>query len=149
MTNAFFDKIEDYRDIEALDIFHDFTERKGFTAKETLELLRLKSRDNARTPMQWDDSANAGFTQGTPWIAVNENYKEINAKECMNDSDSVFSYYQKLIRLRHEMPIITEGIYELLDTDNESIYTYLRKGEKESASCNCKFYRGKAYVSSG
>lgn len=132
MTNAFFDKIEDYRDIEALDIFHDFTERKGFTAKETLELLRLKSRDNARTPMQWDDSANAGFTQGTPWIAVNENYKEINAKECMNDSDSVFSYYQKLIRLRHEMPIITEGIYELLDADNESIYTYLRKGEKES-----------------
>lgn len=132
MTNAFFDKIEDYRDIEALDIFRDFTERKGFTAKDTLELLRLKSRDNARTPMQWDASENAGFTEGTPWIAVNENYKEINAKACLEDPDSVFYYYQKLIRLRHEIPVITDGVYELLDAENEKVYTYLRKSEKET-----------------
>ena len=132
MTNAFFDTIEEYRDIEALDIFRDFTERKGFTEKDTLELLRLKSRDNARTPMQWDDSENAGFTKGTPWIAVNGNYREINAKACMADSDSVFAYYQKLIRLRHEMPIITDGIYELLDAKNENVYTYLRKSEEEA-----------------
>lgn len=132
MTNAFFDKIEDYRDIEALDIFKDFTGRKGFSEEETLELLRLKSRDNSRTPMQWNASENAGFTEGTPWISVIPNYKEINAKACMEDPDSVFYYYQKLIKLRHELPIITEGEYKLLDPDNEKIYTYLRKGEDET-----------------
>ena len=132
MTNAFFDKIEDYRDIEALDIFKDFTERKGFSEADTLELLRLKSRDNARTPMQWDDSEKAGFTEGTPWISVNPNHREINAKACLEDENSVFYYYQKLIKLRHEMPIITDGVYELLDADNEQLYTYLRRGKKET-----------------
>lgn len=132
MTNAFFDKIEDYRDIEALDIFKDFTERKGFSEADTLELLRLKSRDNARTPMQWDDSEKAGFTEGTPWISVNPNHREINAKACLEDENSVFYYYQKLIKLRHEMPIITDGVYELLDADNEQVYTYLRRGKNES-----------------
>ena len=132
MTNAFFDKIEDYRDIEALDIFKDFTERKGFSEADTLELLRLKSRDNARTPMQWDDSEKAGFTEGTPWISVNPNHREINAKACLGDENSVFYYYQKLIKLRHEMPIITDGVYELLDADNEQVYTYLRRGKNET-----------------
>lgn len=132
MTNAFFDKIEDYRDLEAIDIFKDFTGRKGFSEKDTLELLRLKSRDNARTPMQWDDTRHAGFTEGTPWIDVNPNYTEINAEKCLEDSDSVFYYYQKLVKLRHEVPVITDGEYELLDAENEKIYTYLRKGENES-----------------
>lgn len=132
MTNAFFDKIEDYRDIEALDIFKDFTERKGFSEADTLELLRLKSRDNARTPMQWDDSEKAGFTEGTPWISVNPNHREINAKACLEDENSVFYYYQKLIKLRHEMPIIIDGVYELLDADNEQVYTYLRRGKNET-----------------
>lgn len=132
MTNAFFDKIEDYRDIEALDIFKDFTERKGFSEADTLELLRLKSRDNARTPMQWDESEKAGFTEGTPWISVNPNHREINAKACLEDQNSVFYYYQKLIKLRHEMPIITDGVYELLDADNEQVYTYLRRGKNET-----------------
>lgn len=132
MTNAFFDKIEDYRDIEALDIFKDFTERKGFSEADTLELLRLKSRDNARTPMHWDDSEKAGFTEGTPWISVNPNHREINAKACLEDENSVFYYYQKLIKLRHEMPIITDGVYELLDADNEQVYTYLRRGKNET-----------------
>ena len=132
MTNAFFDKIEDYRDLDAIDIFKDFTGRKGFSEKDTLELLRLKSRDNARTPMQWDDTRHAGFTEGTPWIDVNPNYTEINAEKCLEDSDSVFYYYQKLVKLRHEVPVITDGEYELLDAENEKIYTYLRKGENES-----------------
>ena len=132
MTNAFFDKIEDYRDLEAIDIFKDFTGRKGFSEKDTLELLRLKSRDNARTPMQWDDTRHAGFTEGTPWIDVNPNYTEINAEKCLEDSDSVFYYYQKLVKLRHEVPVITDGEYELLDAENEKIYMYLRKGENES-----------------
>ncbi len=82
--------------------------------------------------MQWDNTVNAGFTEGTPWIGVNKNCKEINVEQCLADQDSIFYYYQKLIQLRHEMPIITDGVYELLDKENESVYAYLRKGEKET-----------------
>ena len=139
MTNADFTKIEEYKDVEALDIFKDFTERKGFSKEDTLHLLHLKSRDNARTPMQWDASENAGFSEAQPWIRVNANYKKINAENALADSDSVFYYYQKLIALRHELPIITDGVYELLDAENEKIYAYLRKGEKESLIVLCNF----------
>ena len=139
MTNADFTKLEEYKDVEALDIFKDFTERKGFSKEDTLHLLHLKSRDNARTPMQWDASENAGFSEAQPWIRVNANYKKINAENALADSDSVFYYYQKLIALRHELPIITDGVYELLDAENEKIYAYLRKGEKESLIVLCNF----------
>ena len=84
-------------------------------------------RDNARTPMQWDDSPNAGFTVGQPWIKVNPSYKEINAKAALSDPDSVFYYYQKLIRLRHENPVIVYGVFEPLMEDSESVYAYKRK----------------------
>ena len=139
MTNAFFDKIEDYRDVEALDIFKDFTGRKGFSAKDTLELLRLKSRDNSRTPMQWNTEKNAGFTDGEPWIAVNDNYKTINAEVAVKDPESVFFYYKKLVQLRHEVPVITDGVYKLLDADNEKVYTYLRKNADETLLVICNF----------
>lgn len=139
MTNAHFDKIEDYRDVEALDIYKDFIERKGFSPEDTLHLLSLKSRDNARTPMQWNDSENAGFTSGTPWIAVNKNYKEINVEHTLADKNSIFYYYQKLIALRHEMPIITEGKYQLFDAENEKVYTYLRIDEEEELVVICNF----------
>ena len=139
MTNAFFDKIEDYRDVEALDIFKDFTERKGFSAKDTLELLRLKSRDNARTPMQWSAEKNAGFSEAEPWIAVNDNYKTINAEASVKDPESVFFYYKKLVQLRHEVPVITDGVYKLLDADNEKVYTYFRKNEDETLLVICNF----------
>lgn len=139
MTNAFFNKIEDYRDVEALDIFKDFTGRKGFSAKDTLELLRLKSRDNARTPMQWSAEKNAGFSEAEPWIAVNDNYKTINAEASVKDPKSVFSYYKKLVQLRHEIPVITNGVYKLLDADNEKVYTYLRKNEDETLLVICNF----------
>lgn len=99
----------------------------------------MKSRDNARTPMQWDASENAGFSEAQPWIRVNANYKRINTENALADSDSVFYYYQKLIALRHELPIITDGVYELLDAENEKIYAYLRKGEKESLIVLCNF----------
>lgn len=132
MINAKFTSIDQYRDIEALDTFQDFTERKGISKEETLKRLALKSRDMARTPMQWSGEAAAGFTSGTPWIEVNPNYKEINAEACLKDDDSVFCYYQKLIRLRHSVPIITEGKYRLLDPENEQVYSYLRIGEKET-----------------
>ena len=139
MTNAFFNKIEDYRDVEALDIFKDFTGRKGFSAKDTLELLRLKSRDNARTPMQWSTEENAGFSEAEPWIAVNDNYKTINAETAVKDPKSVFSYYKKLVQLRHEVSVITDGVYKLLDADNEKVYTYLRKNEDETLLVICNF----------
>lgn len=139
MTNAFFNKIEDYRDVEALDIFKDFTGRKGFSAKDTLELLRLKSRDNARTPMQWNAEKNAGFSEAEPWIAVNDNYKTINAEASVKDPKSVFSYYKKLVQLRHEVSVITDGVYKLLDADNEKVYTYLRKNEDETLLVICNF----------
>lgn len=139
MTNAFFNKIEDYRDVEALDIFKDFTGRKSFSTKDTLELLRLKSRDNARTPMQWSTEKNAGFSEAEPWIAVNDNYKTINAEASVKDPKSVFSYYKKLVQLRHEVPVITDGVYKLLDADNEKVYTYLRKNEDETLLVICNF----------
>lgn len=139
MTNAFFDKIEDYRDVEAIDIFHDFTQRKGFSAEDTLELLRLKSRDNARTPMQWTSEKNAGFTTGNPWIAVNKNHETINAESAMADPDSVFYYYKKLIDLRHRMPVITDGDYVLLDADNEQVYAYVRENQDQKLLIICNF----------
>ena len=139
MTNADFTEISEYRDLEALDIYKDFTERKGMSSEYILDCLQRKSRDNARTPMQWDDSANAGFTTGTPWIRTTGNYKTINAKACLSDKDSVFYYYQKLIRLRHELPVITDGRYELVDAENENVYTFLRKGENESLLVVCNF----------
>lgn len=135
MTNADFTEISEYRDLEALDIYKDFTERKGMSSEYILDCLQRKSRDNARTPMQWDDSANAGFTTGTPWIRTTGNYKTINAKACLSDKDSVFYYYQKLIRLRHELPIITDVRYELVDAENENVYTFLRKGGERKPSC--------------
>ena len=119
MANADFTEISEYRDLEALDIYKDFTDRKGMSSEYILDCLQRKSRDNARTPMQWDDSANAGFTTGTPWIRTTGNYKTINAKACLSDKDSVFYYYQKLIRLRHELPVITDGRYELVDAETE------------------------------
>ena len=89
----------------------EYTESGLMTEEEMLNCLKMISRDNARTPMQWDDSANAGFTMGTPWISVNKNYTQINAKAALEDKDSVFYYYQKLIRLRHQYEVIVEGVF--------------------------------------
>lgn len=139
MTNGAFRSPEDYRDLEALDIYHDFTERKGLTPEYTLACLGRKSRDNARTPMQWDASENAGFTKGKPWIGVNPNCKQINAEAAIADPDSVFYYYQKLIRLRHELPVLTDGRYILIDGANEKVYSYLRKSFDDTLLVVCNF----------
>jgi Glycosidases len=96
-----------------------------------MKSIYLKSRDNARTPMPWSQAENAGFTKGTPWIKLNPNYKEINVQDTLRDKNSVFYYYQKLISLRHTLPIITNGKYVLLDKDNESTYSYLRESDKQ------------------
>lgn len=138
MTNAYFDKLEDYRDIESINAFHQYVDNGLVKAEDMMRYLKEISRDNARTPMQWDDSRNAGFTTGTPWIRVNPNYKEINAAACTADPDSVFHYYQELIRLRHTLPIIVYGKFEGLLEDSETIYAYRRllDGQVLTVACN-------------
>lgn len=139
MTNVYFDKLEDYRDIESINYFKEFTESGLMTPKHMMKCLMLRSRDNARTPMQWDDSKQAGFTEGEPWIKVNPNYKKINAAQQLEDPDSVFHYYQKLIRLRKEKDIIVYGEFEPLYREDEQIFAYTRKQDQEKLLTVCNF----------
>lgn len=138
MTNAYFDRLEDYRDIESINAFHQYVDSGLVTAEDMMRYLKEISRDNARTPMQWDDSRNAGFTTGTPWINVNPNYPKINAQAAVADPDSVFHYYQELIRLRHTLPFIVYGKFEGLLEDSETIYAYRRllDGQVLTVACN-------------
>ena len=138
MTNVYFDKLEDYRDIESINAFHQYVDSGIVKAEDMMRYLKEISRDNARTPMQWDDSKNAGFTDGTPWINVNPNYKEINAKAAVADPNSVFHYYQELIKLRHTLPIIVYGKFQGLLEDSETIYAYNRllDGQVLTVACN-------------
>jgi oligo-1,6-glucosidase len=126
MTNVRFPSIEDYRDIETLNMYKEHVEEYGEDPQTVMEKIYYKGRDNARTPMQWDDSENAGFTTGTPWIQVNPNYKEINAKAALADPNSVFHYYKKLIQLRKQHDIIVYGTYNLILEDDPYIYAYTR-----------------------
>ena len=139
MTNVYFDKLEDYRDIESINFFTELTESGLMTPEYMMKCLMLRSRDNARTPMQWDDSAQAGFTDGAPWIKVNPNYKEINAAQQLEDPNSIFYYYQKLIRLRKEKDIIVYGGFETLYRDDEQIFAYIRRQAQEKLLTVCNF----------
>ena len=139
MTNIYFGKLEDYRDIESINYFKEFTESGLMTPEHMMKCLMLRSRDNARTPMQWDDSKQAGFTEGEPWIKVNPNYKKINAAQQFEDPDSVFHYYQKLIRLRKEKDIIVYGEFEPLYREDEQIFAYTRKQDQEKLLTVCNF----------
>ena len=138
MTNVPFQGIEDFRDIESINAFRDLTGR-GMDEETVLRYIRYKSRDNARTPFQWDDSQAAGFTTGTPWIMVNPNYKEINAKRALEEKDSVFYYYQKLIHLRKQYPVIVYGHYDLLLPDSRQLYVYTREYEGDRLLTICNF----------
>lgn len=140
MTNVPFGDISDFRDLDSINAYHELTAQGVFTEEEMLRFLRYKSRDNARTPFQWNDQENAGFTSGTPWIMVNPNYREINAQEQMAREDSVFHYYQKLIRLRKENAIIVYGTYDLLLPDDPELYVYTRTLEEEKLLVICNFY---------
>lgn len=139
MTNAGFESIEDYRDIESLNAYDELTRLRGVDTDEVIGYLKNVSRDNARTPIQWDDSENAGFTTGIPWISVNSNYKEINAAKQVNDPESVFSYYKKLIKLRHENDIVVYGRYELLEAESEELFAYTRTLGDEKLLVLCNF----------
>ena len=139
MTNCPFPTLEDLRDIESINAFHELTEAGKVNPEDMMRYIRLRGRDNARTPMQWDDGANAGFTTGTPWIMVNPNYTEINAKTEMEDPDSVFRYYQKIIGLRKKEKVMVYGTYQLLDPDNEKLYVYTRTLDNEKLLVICNF----------
>lgn len=137
MTNAPFGELSDFRDIESINAYHELTETGVMEPARMLECLRYKSRDNARTPMQWDASPNAGFTEGTPWIMVSPNYTELNAAEQLARPDSVFHFYQELIRLRHTHEIIVYGSYDLLLPDHPQIYAYTRTLGQQKLLCVC------------
>ncbi len=138
MTNVQM-SMEDYRDIETLNCYEERMSA-GYTKEEVMTSIYAKSRDNARTPMQWDVSEHAGFTTGTPWIKVNPNYEAINAKDEQADPDSVFNYYKKLVQLRKELPVITEGDYELLFEEDKDFFVYARKTETQQLYVVCNFY---------
>jgi oligo-1,6-glucosidase len=130
MTNVAFATIDDYRDIETLNIYHELVE-EGLDPEAVLAIIHAKSRDNARTPMQWDDGEHAGFTTGSPWINVNPNYQKINVESALADPNSIFYYYQKLIQLRKENPIIVYGTYDLILETHQEIYAFTRTLEAD------------------
>jgi len=138
MTNVRFESLDEYKDIESLNMYKERKE-KGYSHKEIMESIYAKGRDNARTPMQWDDSKNAGFTIGEPWIKVNPNYKEINAATQLKDENSIFNYYKKLIKIRKENPVAVYGRYDLILQENKEIFAYTRTLESEKLLVICNF----------
>jgi oligo-1,6-glucosidase len=126
MTNTAFETIEEYDDIEIHNFYREHVIEGECGHEEAMRMIRARGRDNARTPVQWSAEANAGFTSGTPWLKVNPNYTEINAEQALADPDSIFYYYQKLIRLRKEVPAVVYGSYDLILPDHEQIYAFTR-----------------------
>ncbi|MDF2503153.1 alpha-glucosidase [Clostridium sp.] len=141
MTNVKFKDIKDYRDIEIINMFKEKS-AQGIDKDILMNAIYAKGRDNARTPVQWDSSDNAGFTEGEPWIAVNSNYKEVNVEKALEDKNSIFYYYQKLIKLRKENEIIVYGDLEILDKENENIFAYTRSYNGEKLIVILNFYEG-------
>lgn len=130
MTNAHFQSLSDYQDLETINIFKQLvTDGKLIDSETMMRYIAFHSRDNARTPMQWNDSKNAGFSTHQPWLKVNANYPDINVENALADPDSVFYYYQKLIKLRHELPVITNGKFEVLpgNDQDQDVFVYTRK----------------------
>lgn len=126
MTNVRFGSIDQYRDIETLNMYREFAGRRGMAAEDVMAMIHAKSRDNARTPMQWDTRENAGFSTGTPWIGVNPNHTEINVAAAMADPDSVLHHYRRLIALRKELPVVVEGEYALVEDTDPRVYAFTR-----------------------
>lgn len=139
MTNPYFKDIEQYRDVESLNYFQILKEQ-GRSEEEVIKSLMEKSRDNSRTPMQWDSNKNSGFTTGTPWININDNYGEINVENSIKDRNSIFNYYKKLIKLRKEMDIIAYGSYEPVAKEHPKVFSYLRSFNNEKLLVLNNFY---------
>ncbi|GAA3637266.1 glycoside hydrolase family 13 protein [Microlunatus ginsengisoli] len=125
MTNTYYSEIAHYADLESIN-YHAEAVSLGLAAEAVMESIKIKSRDNARSPMQWNASTHAGFTEGIPWLAVNANYVTINAAAAVADPDSVFHHYRKLIALRHDHPVVVEGRFELLLADHDQLWAFTR-----------------------
>ncbi|MDA1667815.1 alpha,alpha-phosphotrehalase [Bacillus thuringiensis serovar kyushuensis] len=139
MTNPKFESIEQYRDVESLNIY-DIKLKEGLSKEEIVGILKQKSRDNSRTPMQWNEKMNSGFTTSTPWISAAENFKEINVEKALEDKESVFYHYKKLIQLRKTYDVITEGEYAILDKNDPKIWAYTRTTGSEVLLVINNFY---------
>ncbi|MFC0302567.1 alpha-glucosidase [Virgibacillus soli] len=131
MTNVKFPSIDDYKDIETLNMYKDKVVEQGLDHDKVMEAIYAKGRDNARTPMQWNDENHAGFTTGIPWIQVNPNYPKINVAQQLKEEDSIFHYYKKLIQLRKANDVVVYGKYDLLLPESEKVYAYTRTLENE------------------
>lgn len=131
MTNYPFKTIKDFDDIEVKGFWHDYVETGKVKPEEFLQNVRLTSRDNSRTPFQWDGGKNAGFTTGKPWLKINPNYQQINAASQVNNPSSVYQYYRQMINIRHNIPALTYGAYTDLDPKNDTVYAYTRSLGKE------------------
>ena len=143
MTNVRFEDINEYNDIETLNMYKDRIS-KGYSHDEIMASIYAKGRDNARTPMQWDSTENAGFTTGKPWLAVNRNYKFINAEDCLQDKDSIFYHYKKLINIRKHNDTIIYGDYKLLLPEDKNIFAYSRELNGDKIVVVCNFYHNEA-----
>lgn len=139
MTNPYFERIDQYRDVESLNMYKEMREQ-GMTEEEVMTILKQKSRDNSRTPVQWSGEENAGFTSGTPWIETAGNFKEINAEAAQQDNDSLFYYYQTLIDLRKKEELMREGSYRLLMADHPELFVYIREYAGEALVVVNNFY---------
>ena len=140
MTNPHYADISQYQDVESINMYDIMVNQQGVAKDDMLAILAQKSRDNSRTPMQWNTEANAGFTKGQPWLEVAGNYKEVNAAYAVDDQNSVFYFYQKLIQLRKEVPVITTGDYTDLLPEHEKVFCYARSDNKQTLICVNNYY---------
>lgn len=139
MSNTVFRTIADCRDVEERNAYHEMVDLQGMTPEEMMRRINNVGRDQCRTPMQWDDSAQAGFTAGTPWIGVNPNYPEINAAAEEKDPDSVLWFYRRLLQVRKNCPTVQNGHFTLLEPDSEEAFCYTRTGAAETLLVLCSF----------
>ena len=146
MSNVAFERIEDYRDIESLNFHRVATTERGWTPEQALAAIHTKGRDNARTPMPWNGSDQAGFSSGRPWIALHPNAPEVNAAQALADPNSVFHYYRALIALRKQLPVLVAGRHELLLPGHEQLYAYLRCLDQQRLLVLCNFGAGELAV---
>lgn len=148
MTNTDFTDISQFRDVESLN-HYEILQQKGLSKEDAFRIIQIHSRDNGRTPMQWNGENHGGFTKGMPWIGVNENYSKINAQSQLHDETSIFNYYKKLVALRKELDIIAYGDIRPLDVRHPSIIAYERIYGEEKMLVVCNFYKTEVVWDSG
>ncbi|MDU2672746.1 MAG: alpha,alpha-phosphotrehalase [Clostridium sp.] len=139
MTNPYFESIQEYRDVESIN-YYNILKKQGESTDKVLDILRSKSRDNSRTPIQWNDKENSGFTTGTPWIPVGRSYKEVNAEKAVKDSNSIFNHYKKLIELRKEYDVISKGNIKMILESHKKVIAYVRRYENKVLVVLNNFY---------